>query len=558
MGHRGDLLTTEEKLLKANRLYAVIGQINHLVIHSKSREDVFSGACHIAVEQGQLRMAWIGLINPETERLVPVAWAGHEDGYLKSMVPVYITDVPGGQGPSGRSIRDGQSVVLNSIDEPNYTLWREEALKRGYGSSIALPIKIDDKVIGAFSLYAGSPNFFNREEVSLLEELVRNISFAIESISKESQRRKNELLLSRSELNFRTIFEKSPIGIAIIDSFNGQIYDLNQRYAAIAGRTMEEMKTLNWMTFTHPDDIQPDLDNMAEMNSGRTSGFKMYKRYIHPDGKVVWIHMSISPFDIAPNGRRRHFCMVEDVTERKMIEEELKVALRIRDEFLMVASHELKTPLTTLQVLLHSTQKTAEKEMPKECSEVIIPRLLKAEKQTERLGQLIKNLLDVSQMSSKRLKVEIKIGVDISKLVTDVVNKVDEDFERENISLKTNIEQNVVGEFDPLRIEQVLTNLLSNAKKYGNKNPIELIFKRCGKKARIEIKDQGIGIPKEKQYLIFERFERAVDEHSYKGLGLGLWIVKQLVETHHGKVWVESKVSEGSTFLVELPLTQPR
>lgn len=553
MGQDFDSKKTQEELLKANRLYAVISQINQLVIHSKSREDVFSGACHIAVEQGQLRMAWIGLINPETKRLVPVAWAGHEDDYLKKMTPIYITDIPEGQGPTGTSIREGHAVVLNSIDEPRFKPWREDAHKRGYASSVALPIKIDDEVVGAFSLYASTPSFFNREEVNLLEEMVGNISFALESISKDSQRKKNEILLSRSEHNFRTIFEKSPIGIALVNSQTGQMYESNARFAAILGLNLEQVSELDWMSVTHPDDIQLGLDHMKEMNAGKIPGFRIEKRFVQPNGKIIWVHLSVVPFDHYM-GKPRHLSMMEDITERKMIEEELYVALRMRDEFLMVASHELKTPLATLQVLLHSIRKTAEKELQKDCCEMILPKLVKAEKQSERLDQLIRNLLDVSQMSARRFKIEPKVDTDLSKLTKELVEKIEADFHKDGLVLTSNITPGIKGEWDASRLEQVLTNLISNAKKYGDGKPVELIVGKAGQNARIMVKDQGIGVPQDKQKSIFDRFERAVNEHSYKGLGLGLWIVRQIVEAHHGKVWVESKVNEGSTFIVELPL----
>jgi PAS domain S-box-containing protein len=546
MGQDFESKRSQEELLKANRLYAVISQINHLVIHAKNKEEVYSKACQIAVEYGQLLMAWIGLINPTTNKLEPVVWAGHEDGYLSSIVPIMVEDVPEGGGPTGASIRQGHAVVLNSIDEPLFSLWREEAKKRGYASTVALPIHIDGKVIGSFSLYAATPSFFNARELSLLEEMSGNISFALESIEKAK-------ISERRERDFKTIFEKSPVGIALIDSYDGQIYDLNEEYAMIAGRSMEEMRSTYWMAITHPDDIQKDLDNMAKMNEANTNGFKMHKRYIKPNGKIVWIHMSIVPFDINEHGRRRHLCIVEDITERKMIEEELYVALRMRDEFLMVASHELKTPLATLQLLLNSIRRTAEKDLPKDCCEMIIPKLIKAEKQSERLDLLIKSLLDVSQMRAQRFKIEPKLETDLSKLAKDLVEKLEADFNKDGPLLTSTITPGVKGEWDSLQLEQVLTNLISNAKKYGDGRPVKLIVEKIGENARVMVIDQGIGVPQDKQKSIFDRFERGVNEHSYKGLGLGLWIVRQIVEAHHGKVWVESN-NGGSTFIVELPL----
>ena len=122
---------------------------------------------------------------------------------------------------------------------------------------------------------------------------------------------------------FRTMYELSPIGIALIDSQSGQILEVNSKFADIAGRTRREMAALDGMSITHPDDIQEDLDNMALLNAGKISGFNMQKRYCLPDKSYVWINMKIAQVDVAENERSRHLCMIEDITENKRYEKEL-------------------------------------------------------------------------------------------------------------------------------------------------------------------------------------------------------------------------------------------
>ncbi|MBT3749633.1 MAG: PAS domain S-box protein, partial [Bacteroidetes bacterium] len=128
----------------------------------------------------------------------------------------------------------------------------------------------------------------------------------------------------RAEKRFKTIFEEAPLGVALIDSLTGFIYEVNQKFADIAGRTRQEMATIDWISITHPDDVQEDLENMALLNAGEISGFNMNKRYVQPDGTFVWINMTIAPVFVEDKTQPRHLCMIEDITERKKMEESLK------------------------------------------------------------------------------------------------------------------------------------------------------------------------------------------------------------------------------------------
>jgi len=127
-----------------------------------------------------------------------------------------------------------------------------------------------------------------------------------------------------SEEKFRTMFEEAPLGVALINSLTGQIYEVNPRFAKIVGRTREEMASIDWMSITHPDDVQEDLDNMALLNAGKLTGFSMNKRYLRPDNSYVWINMTVAPMTIADNNGRHHLCMIEDITKRRQAEEKIQ------------------------------------------------------------------------------------------------------------------------------------------------------------------------------------------------------------------------------------------
>jgi diguanylate cyclase (GGDEF)-like protein/PAS domain S-box-containing protein len=135
-----------------------------------------------------------------------------------------------------------------------------------------------------------------------------------------TERKQAEHALQTSEERFRTMFVQAPIGIAFIDSLAGRIHEANPRFAEIAGRSMAEMANIDWLQITHPDDVQADLDNMALLNAGKINGFRMEKRYRHPDGTAVWVDMTITPFKIGDQAHPRHLCMIQDITERKAAE----------------------------------------------------------------------------------------------------------------------------------------------------------------------------------------------------------------------------------------------
>ncbi|MCI0426718.1 MAG: PAS domain S-box protein [Nitrospiraceae bacterium] len=137
-------------------------------------------------------------------------------------------------------------------------------------------------------------------------------------------RKRVEEALRRSEERFRTMFAQAPIGIARIDSLTGQIHEVNSTYAQIVGRTAEEMRSLDWMHISHPDDVQADLDNMARLNAGEIAGFQMEKRLVRPDGTVVWINLTVAPIQIEEQAGSHHLAMIEDIADRKQAEEAMR------------------------------------------------------------------------------------------------------------------------------------------------------------------------------------------------------------------------------------------
>ncbi|WP_224248053.1 PAS domain-containing sensor histidine kinase [Hyalangium gracile] len=231
-------------------------------------------------------------------------------------------------------------------------------------------------------------------------------------------------------------------------------------------------------------------------------------------------------------------------------------AVQLRDDFLSIASHELKTPLTPLSLKLQVMARLVSSEQGEELTQRLGRDLDGMRRQVRRLSDLISDLLDVARISGGRLRLELD-QVDLASLVREVSARFEAEAERAGGRLQVYVEAPLVGRWDRLRLEQVVTNLLSNALKYGPGKPIHVRAELHGERARLTVRDEGIGIDAPHLARIFEKFERAVSDRHYGGLGLGLYITRQIVRALGGAIGVESELERGSTFTVELPLRGP-
>ncbi|WP_342375456.1 HAMP domain-containing histidine kinase [Myxococcus stipitatus] len=227
----------------------------------------------------------------------------------------------------------------------------------------------------------------------------------------------------------------------------------------------------------------------------------------------------------------------------------LEAALRVRDEFLSVASHELRTPLTSLRLYVDGLVRSAElgavapSDVPK--------RLARVQDQCRRLDRLIATLLDVSLLSTQRPVLDLE-EVDLGLLVRSTAERMEDDIRRAGCDLCLRAPPGIVGAWDRTRVEQVFTNLLTNALRHAAGTPVEVALTCEDSHALLRVQDQGPGISEQDQERLFQRFSRL--DSKRPGFGLGLWISRQLVELHGGTLSVMSAPGQGASFLVRLPL----
>jgi signal transduction histidine kinase/HAMP domain-containing protein len=242
--------------------------------------------------------------------------------------------------------------------------------------------------------------------------------------------------------------------------------------------------------------------------------------------------------------------------QRSDLYDEAQKAIAARDEFLSIASHELKTPLTPLKLQLQMLGRQAKKN---DLSNLSPDKILKivdsADKHMERLGKLIEDLLDVSRITSGKLTLNVE-RVNLGDMIKEVIIQYSHHLKDAVKKIELVSTPDIEALVDKIRIEQVLINLLTNAAKYAPGQPIQVGLENLGDRARIFVTDHGPGISENDQARIFNRFERAKGTESVAGLGLGLYISQQIITAHMGKIWVESEPEKGSTFYLEIPLMQ--
>jgi signal transduction histidine kinase len=251
--------------------------------------------------------------------------------------------------------------------------------------------------------------------------------------------------------------------------------------------------------------------------------------------------------------RRRVEEQVAIVRQLHATQEELQHALKARDDFMSLVAHELRTPLNTLY--LETQMRKMQLKMGKQ--EVLDPEQLRHmvardERQIQAMIRLIEDMLDVSRMRSGMLSIR-PCGMDLAAMLARVVGDLSRAAVEAGSPMILDAPSPVTGCWDEFRIEQVVINLLTNALRYGGGKPVDIRLSSDGSTARIDVTDRGIGIPEEMQPRVFEPFERAAASEAPAGLGLGLYISRQLVEAHGGTLTVRSKPAEGSVFTVTLP-----
>lgn len=377
-----------------------------------------------------------------------------------------------------------------------------------------------------------------------------------------------EETIRQSEEQFRAAFELSAVGHVLI-SPEGNFMRVNTEVCRLFGYGQDELLQMSFVDVTEAEDLEKSKTALRRLVEEDDKNFTFEKRFVTKGGDVLWAIVSAATILDVTGRVTAIISVIQDITERKRAEQERDHLLRkerearmeaeksvqVRDEFLSIASHELRTPIAPIKMHMEMMRFQVQKMSPDLFPEG--PELMQAfdisDRQIENLERLIQDLLDVSRITAGRIILNRR-NTDLVAIVTDALERSQHEIQRSNSEIRLKIEARPVGFWDPMRLEQIFMNLLSNALKYGGGTPIQIAISRTPESALLVVQDQGIGIAREDQEKIFERFERAASLRHYSGLGLGLYITRELVAAHGGSIRVRSGLGEGASFSVELPL----
>ena len=604
----------EIEIQNSNRVYRVLGNINQTIVRVTDAQTLYNEVCRIAVDDGKFNMAWIGMIDEQTNKFIPVAAAGNAQEYIKT-INIDLNDKILGNGPIGRCIKSGVHYLANDIaNDPEMIPWRENALRLGNKSSAAFPIKVFGKTVGAFLFYSSKTFFFNDAEVKLLDELAMDVAFALEFIENNGKRKQqeedirnmnaaleikveerteqlaktNEILhkeieermqveieLQKSEKNVRLLLDSTAEAIYGVDTEGNCTFCNSSCITMLGYERTEQLLGQNMHSLIH--------HSYSDGSKFQVEDCSIYKAFItekgtHIDDEVFWradgnsFPVEYWSYPIFKNGSISGAVVTFlDITERKRAGNEIKKAKTeaeqanvAKSEFLSRMSHELRTPMNSIlgfaQLMDMGELNPAHKKG--------VNQILKSGKH---LLDLINEVLDISKIEAGHLTISPE-PVEIGGIISEAIDIVRHLAEENQISLEfdPSISKEFFVKADRQRLKQVLLNLINNAVKYnrvGGSVKVE-----CGigsrqlavssqqqtedsrlKTVRISVTDTGMGLVQENIEKLFNPFVRIDAERTgVEGTGLGLTISKKLIEAMGGKIGVESERGKGSTFWVEL------
>lgn len=356
-----------------------------------------------------------------------------------------------------------------------------------------------------------------------------------------TDRKQVEDRLKESEERFRTLIQQSTDVIQLI-SADGKVLYTSDSIEQVLGYTPDEIKGVTGIPYLHPDDAPRFYKNFSSLLTHPEKIVTLEYRLKHKNGSWIWVEATGANYLDNP-AIRAIVGNFRDITRRKQLEQQ-------KDEFMGMISHELKTPVTSLKAFAQVLQKQFETVGEKHAASL----LGKMDGQINKLTVLIADLLDVTKLETGKLHFHEEF-YSFDAMVGEIIEEIQRTTTQHVIVTKGKTNKNIFG--DKERIGQVLTNMLSNAIKYSPKSQ-EIIVHLSGTKTEVTccVQDFGIGIAKEKQTLVFERFfrESGFMEDTFPGLGLGLYVSSEIVKRQGGSIWVNSKKGKGSTFCFRLPI----
>jgi diguanylate cyclase (GGDEF)-like protein/PAS domain S-box-containing protein len=310
------------RLDRTNRALRVLNECNYGLTHITDEQNLLQYICEVIINIGGYRFSWVGYAKDDKQKTVqPMAKAGFEEGYLENVI--LWADKPRGRGPTGNCIRtNSRQICRNIAKDPAFKPWRKTALARNYQSSVALPLIIDSKTIGALNIYSSEIEVFDTDEVKLLSNLAENLAFGIRSARFKKESRIADLVLRNSEEKFRSTFGHAPVGMVMVNS-EGTLIEVNKAALKLSGLSKKEMVGSSIAAITHPEDIEKSMKYFKDLWSGKMESYQIEKRYLHKDGHTIHCILHGSLVRDENNNPLFMVGQVEDITAKKHLNDVL-------------------------------------------------------------------------------------------------------------------------------------------------------------------------------------------------------------------------------------------
>ena len=582
----------ESELQRLNRTLKALRDSSQAISCALRESDILDAVCRIVVEDCGHKLVWIGFAEEDEGKSVrPVAFAGFEKGYLETL-HLSLADSERGRGPTGTAIRRGRPTVCrNMLGDPRFKPWREEAIKRGYVSSLALPLMAGEKAFGAITIYSKEADPFSNEEVRLLSELAHDLAYGITAVRIRLAHAQAE-----EQLRLHSTILESTANAIVIAGRDGIIQWVNPAFTQLTGYSFAEIIGQNPRVFKSGlQDSNFYLDFWETILAGRVwHGELVNKR---KDGSLYTEEMTITPVADACGGIAHFIAVKQDVTQRKLMEDNLRSAKEAaeaanvaKSRFIANISHELRTPMNAI---LGMTELALGEELPPSVRDY----LATAKESADLLLELLNEILDFSRLEAVQFQVE-PAPFSLRRMLAHTLKTLGVQAYEKGLELICDVTDHVPDQLlgDSLRLCQVLTNLIGNAIKFTTRGEIVVSVAEdreaeweAGKEAsngslaatdgslaatghrpkvgrgarsvakeaeegdlllKFSIEDTGIGIAPQEQERIFAPFAQADTSltRNYGGAGLGLAIASNLVKQMGGRIRVESQLGRGSIF----------
>ncbi len=544
-GEQRAKMEEQRRLHHANRLYAVLSAVNRAITRKLARQVLVQEICRILVEVGEFKMAWFGAPDP-LGWIVPEAIFGDLLGYL-STIRISVHDISQGRGPTGTAVRENRPIICNDIPTNTCMLpWREAAARNGFGSSASFPVRLPGALPAGLTLYSAEPDFFSVDEEKLLLDIVADIGYALEFIAAEEQRSIAEAELRRNRQALARTQTIARVGGWTADLLTG--LSINSPQASrINGLPTSPIPWERFLELVHPEDL-PRL-HQAWHDSLTTGKSCDHEIRITVRGEIKWVH-NVAEFESDDTGRPvRLLGIIQDVTERKIAQEAAEAAIRAKSRFLANMSHELRTPMHGLLGMIQLALHGHLDEEQRECLELALSSGFG-------LVRILDDILDLSRIEAGKVVLGQK-PFDLRDCITSTASLLLPEARRKGlrltITLAKELPATVTG--DPVRLQQVLTNLMGNAIKFTCKGTVLVQAEPGPDGITITVSDTGIGIPQESRDLLFKPFSQVDDSstRSHGGTGLGLVISQEIIRMMGGIITFESDEGVGSSFSFTLP-----